>query len=425
MKRNVYLCHITVCLCIALSGCLAVKSPDEYGYALVLGVDRGETAPYYVSMLLQRSNGDVRTVAGREEGSPIVGVECRDIFEAIDLMESALPVALHISRVTGVIFSADIAKSGGIAPFLSAPLGELQMRYYANLAVAHGRAADFLCGLQNELNPNVAKLQVSFVEYGASTGYVPSVTLSQFYDRAWRASGDVLLPLGTYDPQENTAAENTNSKTSNPMDMDAENTEKAEMRQNGTPLTDLLGSTDFLPSSMYTAGGLQSSLMGSAVFSGTELVGYLNGRHTQFVLMGNGQFQNGRIHVLLDGQAHSIRLEMREKPRVSITPGDQLQTTVTLHVYADIEQSAVYTAQASAALAAEIAAHLEQGMQETYLACRDVGADVFELGKAVVTQFDSTQSWEAFDWKSAYQSTEATFCAEVTLVRNPAVSRME
>lgn len=176
---------------LLLPGCLHARSPDEYGYALVIGIDEGEDKAFYVSMLLQRSSGDT----GGDAQCELTAIECDDLFEAVALLESGLPFALNLSRTSAIVCSADVAKTGKLEEFLSVSLSALHIRHYANLLIAHGRAEAYLDGLQSELNPNIAKLQYNFIAYGEKTGLVPAITLAQFFDRAWSGSGDVLLAL--------------------------------------------------------------------------------------------------------------------------------------------------------------------------------------------------------------------------------------
>lgn len=380
-------------------GCLSPRSPDEYGYALVVGIDAGEEKQFYISMLLQRDNGSAES---GDDLCPLTGVECDDLFEGITLIESGLPFTLNFSRTTAMVFNHKIAASGKLEDFLSVSLGTLQIRYYANLIVSYGRAEDFLKGIQSELNPNVAKLQYSFVEYGEETGLVPSVTLAQFYDRAWSGAGDVLVPLGALIEPVEAGADNTASH-----------------------MTDLLGATEYLPASIGREGGLKSGVIGSAIFRGKELAGFLNGHHTQAVLIATGQFETGRIQLRIDDRIVSVTLKKSGAPKTYLRLGEKPYAQIHLKLEATIERPAITASMEEEVLKAQISAHIATQLKEVFNACRDVDADAFSLGKEAVQQFTSTDSWEAYDWPANYRRTDADFFVDVALSYNPTKSRLE
>ncbi len=78
-----------------------------------------------------------------------MGVECEDLFEAVELIESGVPFALNLSRTTAIVFGEEAARSGTLERLLSASLGTLHIRYYANLIAVRGQRR-ITCGLQSD-----------------------------------------------------------------------------------------------------------------------------------------------------------------------------------------------------------------------------------------------------------------------------------
>lgn len=416
---------------LVLSGCMGARSPDEYGYALVIGVDKGKEKPFYISMLLQRGNGGQQS--SESDICPLVGVESEDLFEAVELIESGLPFALSLSRTTAIVFGEEAARSGTLEQLLSASLGTLHIRYYANLIAVRGNAQEYLCGLQSELNPNIAKLQYSFVEFGMTTGYIPAITLAQFYDRAWNEAGDIVLPLGMLEKQSSEAGGENKSGAGQPGQMSGGQKEtsdkqdqQAEQAPTPSPTADILGEQDYLPGQTGREGGLDSGMMGSALFHGAQLKGFLNGPHTQLLLMATGEFQTGRLR-LPDpkGRMISVLLQRKGEPRTTLILGEHPSAQFQLSLYASVEQPAAVADSSREELAQYFSAYLQDNMRCVFYACRDLGCDAFELGKAAVMQFTDTDQWESFDWPAVYAKTEADFSVEILLEYNPTQSRLE
>ena len=442
--RRIRALALLLFLCVACSGCMGARSPDEYGYALLLGIDKGKTKPYFVSMLLQRGNGDNQSSEGAM--AALVGVECNDLFEAIEAIESGLPFSLSLARTTAIVFSQEVARGPLLEQFLSASLGSLHIRYFANLIVSGGRAEDYLSGMQSEINPNVAKIQYNFIEYKEETGMIPAITLTQFYDRAWSKTGDVVLPLGGFEKRD-TGGEEAQAKDGEsgsnaagkpmkaeekeePTKADAQKEEKeksAEKEDEPEPiLVDALGAVEDLPGQTGRLGGLEAGMMGSALFRGTELRGFLNGPHTQLMLMGKGEFKNGRIQLKdQNGDNVSILLTRKGTPQVKLSLGENKEALFKVSVYASVEQPAAVAGIDKEAVKRDIEVYLENGMQQVFLACQQLGCDSFDLGEVAVRQFTDTKKWEAYSFRDVYQQIRAEFDVTAFIEYNPTGSRVE
>ncbi|MDR1620399.1 MAG: Ger(x)C family spore germination C-terminal domain-containing protein [Clostridiales bacterium] len=411
---------------ICAAGCIEQKSPDEYGYVMLIGVDEGKMKPFHVSMLLQRgADDDEGDTAG-----PLIAAECENLFEAVSLLESGLPFSLTLSRTSAIVISEAVASGGKAEELLDVSLGIVFIRYHANLITAHGRADAFLRRLQSGLNKNLTKLEKGFVEFSEETGYVPVVTLAQFYDLAWSGAGDVIVPLG--------AKEFADEGEARPAK------EKAGGMANGTPgdrnagtigalaeegviyAVDLLGEDTFLPGYMTREDGLTGGMMGSAVFKGTRMVGVLNGTHTQALLMATGHFRHGRMHIPLpDGKKISVMFTGKGKPATTLLLYDEPLASFKIDIHAAIEQPAGVASYSRQELRRGIEGYLEGLLREIFSACKAAGADVFSLGKAAVVQFDDARRWEAYDWEGAYTKTRAKFTVDAQIVFDFTRSRVE
>ncbi len=442
--RCVRILALMLLLLVVFSGCMGARSPDEYGYALLIGIDKGKTKPYFVSMLLQRGNGDKQSSEGAM--AALVGVECDDLFEAVEVAESGLPFSLSLARTTAIVFSQDVARGPLLEQFLAASLGSLHIRYFANLIVSGGRAEDYLSGMQSEINPNIAKIQYNFIEYKEKTGMIPAITLTEFYDRAWGEAGDVVLPLGGFEKRD-TGGEEEQAKAGekgeegqgDPMkaggnedstkaEGEKEEKEKSEQKKNEPEplLVDALGAVEDLPGQTGRLGGLEAGMMGSALFCGTELKGFLNGPHTMLLLLGKGDFKNGRIQLKdKNGDNISILFTRKGTPNVRLSLGKEKKAEFLVSVYASVEQPAAVAGLDKEKIRQDIEKYLEDGMRQVFLACQQLGCDSFDLGEAAVRQFTSAKQWEAYSFRDVYPQIRAEFDVTAFLEYNPTGSRVE
>ncbi len=72
-----------------------------------------------------------------------------------------------------------------------------------------------------------------------------------------------------------------------------------------------------------------------------------------------------------------------------------------------------------------IADHLKNELTSVYYTCRDLGSDVFAVGKAAATRFFDAEAFERFDWKGMFLKTDAEFDVAVRLEYDPARAKGE
>lgn len=427
-----------ICLILALltvflllPGCLSGHFPDEYGYAVLIAIDRGTVKPFLISMLLQHGNVEQSEASS---AYTLISVECNDMFEAVDLIETGLPYSLSLARTSAIIFSEEIAASGDIDKLLSVSLGMLSIHYYANLMVSIGSAGDYIRGLQDGMSENLTKLQHNYVAFGAATGLVPSITLAQFYDGAWQGDYTELLPLCAIEQNsggEDGGSENEDDGRKGGNEDDDEDDDEDGVKSEDivaripSGRVDMAGGSGYLPGENMREGGLDSGLMGSAVLDGTRMVGTLNGRHTQALLMATGAFSQGRLNVTMDdGVEIGAMLFSEQNPKIRADIKN-CAGSITIHLSADIEQPVLMQKYGDGAVTHRIEEHIESMLNNIFDACKREGADVFSFKKAAQTKLITVEQWESFDWDAVFNDFEATFDVNIEIKYNPAKSRLE
>ncbi len=392
-----------------VSGCLPTMSLDEYGYVLFVGVDHGSLLPYEVTLMLQKTedSGD----AQQSSNALLLSVECADIFEAVDLLSASVPYQLNMSRVNGIVFSKDLAQNGKMQEFLDMSFGRLRMRHYINIMISQGSAQEFLKGIGSMDGLVLSKLQANYLTYSFQTGFVPICNLSLWSEAVTGKTADAIVALCAYNDEVE------------PLESGQQTPKPPDVRSEPDSVNESV--YGYLPDELQRQGGLQSILMGSALFDGDKMVGYLDGQHTQLLLMATGQFEKGFLQ-LPDprGEHMNIALMKHAQPTTTLDM-ESTAATVKISLVADIDIPEILAGISAEELQTHIENYLEENMDKVFRTCQKLGADSFGMGKAAVRHFNSTEEWECFDWDSVYQKLKTTFDITVKLGHHPEKSNLE
>lgn len=399
MKRFVALLLLFTLLPSA--GCMNAHSLDRYGYVLAIGFDEGETLPLRVTLVLQNTlseSGDSQT----NSGFTLVTAECRSLFEAIETVSASLPFQLDLARTAFIVVSAKLAqRDGGVSELLNMSLSRLHIRYNANLFISVGDAHDALAGLSNKLDPSLSKIQVNFGEYAKMTGLIPMANVTTLFE--------AMLPKSTYDvviPLCGVTPENAN-----------------------TPLIgDSIGGSEYayIGGSLLVKSSMKTGLAGAAVLSDGRMSGFIDGQRVQLLLMALGEFAFGRMHFALpDGTILSVQLHAKEKPVTAFSIENGAHAHMTIPLVAYVESPERLNGVTADELTRLLEDDLTGKMRELFLGCQKLNADTFAFGRHAVRCFRSTGAWEAFDWKAAYRTMDATFTFTIELAQDPEKSALE
>ncbi|MCL2695658.1 MAG: Ger(x)C family spore germination C-terminal domain-containing protein [Clostridiales bacterium] len=125
-----------------LTACLPAQPPERYLYVQHIGVERGESLPYRVTLLANQAKPEEG-----EESTPtqeILSAEAHSLPEAATMLEAELPYQLNFSRASLLVLSSELAKSGEIMELMDISLDKLRLSPYINMAVAEQEIEDLL-----------------------------------------------------------------------------------------------------------------------------------------------------------------------------------------------------------------------------------------------------------------------------------------
>lgn len=387
-NRRAALAMLVFLLAGLFAGCLAGVPLDEYSYVLSIGVDAGETQNYYVSFLIQLE-GAQQTETG--QGEMVIAAEGDSLFEAVSLMQLALPDKLNFMRTTYIAFSQEVAKTQRMADFLGAAVNELGISRSVKLFVVLGNCNEYFKGLNSPTEPSVPKRQHGIYRTYAEEGLVPVTNLALYRESASGGRFDVMLPVGSTD-------------TSNEASADA-----GQGGESGGEIG--FGTT----AGVNRDGGLRSYPWGCAVFSGETLAGVLNGTDTQLLLMGAGRFQKGRFAYQNDHSEYVFLLETLRKTRVELTDGEPLKARISLvlTLRAESDTAGDINDIWEKSLKGELEARLEAELLRAFELCRQMNADTLGLGRYASMRLPRGVSFEEYDWKGRYQNMQVEFHVNV------------
>lgn len=400
MMKRLLLLLLSLCLVFG-SGCMNAHSLDRYGYVLGIGFDEGETLPYRITLVLQKTlseSSDSQT----NSGFTLVEAECRNLFEAIETLSGSLPFQLDLARTALIVISAKLAmRDGGVSEVLNMSMARLHIRYNVNLFISVGDAHDAMAGLSNELDPSLNKIQINFGEYSEMTGLIPMTNITMLLESMREQSAfDAVIPLCGVTKEDN----------KQPV------------------LGDSVGGSDYayIGGSMLVKSSLRTGLAGAAVLKDGRMTGFIDGQRTQLLLMALGEFTYGRAHFPLpDGTTLTVQLHAKAKPGIDFVISDGAHASVQIPLAAYIESPERLPDMGEAEIVQLLEGALAREMQTLFSGCQRLGADAFGFGRRAVRCFHSVDAWEAFDWKMAYRTMDATFSFRIELMQDPGKSSLE
>lgn len=370
------------------SGCLGTVSPDQCGYVVMIGVDKGVQKDYVVSFMLQDDTNTEASQSGKE-GALIASAEADTIFEAVTVMDYCLPFQMNLSRTNLIIFSDEIAKDGKIEEFLDFSWNSLRIRQSIKMAVAIGGAQEFMWGLKSESTPNITKLQYNFLRSYSGEGVTSAINYALFMQGVRSATFDPALTLGRVD----------------------ESVENAEQMDREQP--------DYRTSGIDRTGGMISYTSGTAIFDRWRMVGVLNERDTLLLMIVNSELNNGHIRIDDGKEAMIIMLKKTKRPRIdfALDDGNGPHADVHIKLRCEIQQDVSDTAKLrwDNEIKEMVESRIEDELTRVFKQCQKLGSDAMGMGKCASKLFYSTDEWEKYDWKSHYGSMSVDFIVDVTM----------
>ena len=364
------------------AGCMHSKNLDEYAYVLNVGVERGTTMPYLVTLLV---SVPAALAEGTEVRNVVISAEARTFSEAAETLNAAYPSRLSFSRASLLLLSEALVREGGQSAFLDFSFGKPDLWQNLRVAVTDGSVRDTFEGWTSESDPSLSKIKTSVGELCARSGLSADIGYSAYLECTLDRRIDALVAYAGVN--------------------------EWELRG------DMVGGNayPYLGGSLLVSSTLKTTTAGSAVFDGARMVGVLDGQHTMAVLMVTDAFKSGELLLTLpDGQLLSVRLQRAQKPRIEWT-GE----TIAADLYLEADPIAPNVLpMTDEELKTLLASHLEETVHSVFLALQNANSDAMGFGRFAAKRFFTAEDWEAYDWKAAYRALSVVFTVHVRIVHN-------
>jgi len=404
-------------LCLPLSGCYDMTEIDEEVYALVIGIDIG--VDNAVRLTLQyptykdaagsgsksgggSGGGEDKKETGEVDGTIVSTVEASSLLEGVDILNTSVNRQISLTHAKMIVFSEEFARQG-VAKYID-PLARFrEARESMRVIVCKGRAEDFIMENSSQIGTNMAKaIELSF-EQSQNTGYFPDVLFTEFYRNLLSPYGQ---PVAIY------AGVNDFQKLKDPTEEEKRITAPSQ--------------TDIQPGGIPRKGGSKEELLGTAVFEGDRMVGYLSQNETRFFLMMEGEFKWGRFTLEEQnqpGMIYVLNVILSREPQVSARfENGKPVIDVTMNLDADIVsiQSRIdyEKGEKIKELESGAVAWFQEGIKKTIEKTqKEWNSDIFHFGKEIAGNFSTIQELEEYNWLSHYKEAKINVNVKVNIRR--------
>ncbi len=373
---------IPLCALMLLCGCMHTKNIDEYAYVLNVGVERGTTMPYLVTLLVSAPGGAEETKVENK----VITAEARSFSEAYETLNASYPSRLSFSRASLLVIGEDLARTGEQSTFLDFAFGKPDLWPNLRVVVAKPPLRDVFEGWLSDADPSLRKIKTSVGDLERSSGVSADAGYGTYLAAISDQRFDAMLAY---------AAVNEYGLTE-----------------------DLIGKETYpyVGGSLLTESLLKTSTAGSAVFDGDRMVGILDGRHTMETLMVTDGFRKGDLGFTLpSGEEITVTLYRMHAPKIR---SDGRAARVELFLEADPKEPEKLPMQ-SDELKAFLKRELEGELHAVLSALQRAGSDAMGFGRFEAMRMKTAEEWERYDWKPAYRTLSVTFSVTVMLSHSP------
>lgn len=371
------------------TACLDAVQPESYSYVFAIGIDKGKAKRYNYSLMVQ--------TVGEKNDSSMVGsseifsAEGDTLFEAVDIIHSVVSGEMNFMRTSVIIFGSEVAKSGGAEDFSKVSFNSLRMRQSVKLLVAQGEALDFMKNLGSQYSQNLTRLQVDLV-MDNKMGILPITSFSIMSENVMGGRLDPVLTLcnvahGAKEGEDN--AQNT--------------------------------------SGVLRTGGMDSYVMGSALFDGWYMKGTIDENDTMYLLMARGQFEKGYMtYETKDKKLATLLIEKNAdiKKKVDIK-NKNVNLKVSLYCTVEFDETSSIREKWEENYKKEVEEKIRLQLERIAALVMELNCDSLGIGRLVSTKFYNTDAWEKYDFQKHYKEFKTNFDVEVELKDKNIITHMD
>lgn len=401
-KKSVLLL-LCLLLTLSLTSCYDSKELDEWAYVYTLGIDKGKTSNFSMTVQLPtfkqgESGGDG---GGNEQGKSkdfaVITVDCPSLYTGLNEINTSLSRTINLTHCQYILISEEMAKKD-IGYVCDAIVRDRQVRRISHLLIVKGQAKDFINSFNPVVGTAISKTQEGQMQQINMTGLAGGSTLGEF-----------LNALKSTTAQSYTALASLNSFSGQTGSSSGGSSNKMTF-------------SDYLSGELPREGGNSTEYLGTAIFNGGKMVDELNSGESQVMMMMRGDFQRASLALkdpIEKELTDTIKLQMLRKPLVTVDAAKEKPSIrLELFMEGDLQQVQSLINKKDShlipLLEKEFTGELENRIYQTFEKCRNRGSDIFGFGGTAVRQFGTIQEWEKYGWLAKFK--KATLKVKVNFV---------
>ena len=178
---------------------------------------------------------------------------------------------------------------------------------------------------------------------------------------------------------------------------------------------------------MPRSGVAKREYVGTAVFRGDKMVGFLDSMQTRLFLMVAGKYNRGTMsfedpNVAEESIVVDLRLGRRPKIKASFDQEDRPIVDVKINLEADIDAIQSRINYESTKMIDQLNNHIEneikEGISKTIEKTqKELASDIFEFGNYFAGYFTDIDAWEKYNWLSHYPKAKVNVDVDVNIRR--------
>jgi len=377
-------------LLLTVPGCNGSREMDQLAFVAALGLDVGKGNALEVSFAISNpmgiAGGASPTGGGGPGGKPVLltAVAAPSVDAAINLINSSLTRRITLEQMKAVFISERLARKG-VAPVLVAMRRYPEFRDTAFVFINRGRTSDLLQKNKPFMEDSPAKQFELVMNNGKLTGHFPNVQIKSFINALESHGQSAIAPLAAINPTVN----------------------KPQRGGTGSPGAGSAGEKPYLAGQVPRIDDNPFEIMGTAIFRGDQLVGFLDGESTRMLLMLRGEF-NQAIFTLPDprvpGKEIVLRVSQRQKPSVTVESSEQgfrVKEKISLEYDLESVQSGqTYECPSQSGEIDSLVANFvkQKASGVIQLAQRRYRSDILRWGLYAAHTVPTWDEWEKLDW---------------------------
>lgn len=385
---------LIVSFAVMLAGCRgASQETDDVAFVTAIGIDQAEEDKIKVTyeLMIPRAVGGIQGVGQEVPGGPTItnSVVAPNMSEARNLLSSSMSRVSNLSHMRSLIIGEALARSGGLGDIISAVKRYREFRGGMFIMIVHGKAEDFMTANKPKLDYLPTKFYESFIKSGDETGYHLRTDVHDFYLRLKNPGGS---PYAVYVGTNPLTGEDKPAGPKLPNDP----------------------ANPYLAGKIPKTGKENTEFAGTAIFSGTKMVGILDTKETRILAMLQNRLTKSIFTIAdpLEPDKHiSLFIRNGSKPKINTAMTDG-QAVITVNVFLEGEITGIpsginYEESGRRELVEEELSQLVKEETEGFIAhTQELGSDVFGFGYYLRRNFTTYREIREINLAQLYKTAQ-------------------